>query len=358
MGLRQKYLRDETGNVATIFVFMLGLIFMGIGAALDLSNMTSNKSKAADIADGMALAAARAAQSGKTRAQRIELGMDAADAIFEANRGVLQGVTLEPIIDIDDVTKNVTVTMKADVNFILMDLFGNKSSTVTSDAVVSYKIDSIPPISMAFAFDTSISMGYDAPGDLSKTRLEILQEATQLLFDAMESEADDPALLKKSFSTTFSSFNHDIVDQEEWSLGEQSIDNIIDYVNQMVPVGSTNSTPSLQYALEQMTANRPVQDDDWRGYVLFMTDGNNRDTGDLSAAEVNEESLAVCETLKNDGNITVITVGFGLNGAAKDFLEECSTPGNFYESDNAKEIKRHFAAIGREIGEVNFRLKY
>ena len=338
----------------------MGVILLGAGAAVDMSQLTSVKLRTANLADGMALAAAKAARNGNTRAKRIELGREAAEAVFEANLASLgSGDALVPVIDVNDSTKDVTITVKADVDNYIMGMFGQENTTASSESVVNYRVDSIPPISMAFAFDSSISMSFDAYGDPSRTRLEVLQAATVLLFEAMESEASNPALLKASFSTTISSFAHELVDQQDWSTGAQSIDNIIDYVDQMSPSpgGGTVSTPSLQYALEQMTTNRPLQDRDWHGFVLFMTDGNNQ-SGDFADGEINEESLEVCEDLKNDGSITVITVGLGLSGEAQDFLEECATPGNYYESDNAEEIEADFAQIGREIGEVVLRLKY
>lgn len=353
MNLKQKYIRNEAGNMAVMFGLALGVVVLGVGAAIDISNLTSVKSKAGDVADGMALAAAMAAKEGATPADRIKLGQEAAEAVFEANKATIGKVDLQaPVVNVNDATKEVSVTVRADVNNSLMGIFGKKTSSASSDAVVSYRLDSVPPISMAFVLDTSGSMGFPANGDPSKTRMEVLQEATQLLFDSMESEAENPALLKASFSTTFSSYNTDIVASEPWSFGEQSITNVITYVDEMLPTSGTNSTPSMQYAFDQLVTNRPVNHPNWRGFVLFMTDGDNNDK-----VVENPATLALCEALRNDPAITVITVAFSAPIDGQELLEDCATKGKYYESDNAKEIKKDFAKIGREIGETVFRLK-
>jgi len=353
MHILQHLKRDASGNMATMFALLVSVLFVGVGAAVDMSQIVSTKSKTSDIADSMALAAAIAAKKGSTVGERKRLGQEAANAVFDANKLAVSGVAMkDPGIIIDDETKNVTITVSAEISNSLMGMFGRKTSTASSSAVVSYKIDAIPPISMAFAFDTSGSMGFPAVGNSSKTKMQVLQGATQLLFDAMESEAENPALLKASFSTTFSSYNTDIVASEDWSLGEQSITDVISYVDEMVPDGGTNSTPSMQHAFDQMITNRPSTDQKWRGFVLFMTDGSNN-----NAADDNPATLALCESLREDPSITVIAVAFSAPPDGEALLEECASKGKYYESKNAKDIEKDFAKIGREIGETVFRLK-
>ena len=352
MGLVKHYRKDETGQMAVVFALVLGLIFMVIGAAVDMSALTSAKSKASDLADGMALAGALAAREGKSTYQRTLLGEEGVYAIFEENVLSKDLAVSGLIVAIDDRKKEVRVTFDMSVDYSLMGMFGKKSSNVRSTAVVGYSIDTIPPISMAFAFDTSGSMAWPADGAASKTKMEVLQEATELLFEAMESEAENPDLLRAAFTTTFSSYNTDIVAREGWSFGGISIDNVKDYANEMVALGGTNSVPSMQYAVDQLIGNRPFRNPKWQGYVLFMTDGSNN-----NAASENPDTLALCEQLKSDPLITVITVAFSAPQAGQDLLEECATEGNYYESKDARQIKKDFAKIGREIGEATIRLK-
>jgi len=102
-----------------------------------------------------------------------------------------------------------------------------------------------------------------------------------------------------------------------------------------------------------MITNRPVDDPSWRGYVLFMTDGENN-----NSAVDDPATLAVCDELKADPQITVITVAFSAPSVGKKLLKACATSKKqFYKSENAKEIKRDFTKIGREIGESTIRLK-
>jgi len=57
-----KYMKDEGGNVAIMFSTVLLLLLAGIGGAIDISQLLSNRQKVADIADSTALAAALVAR--------------------------------------------------------------------------------------------------------------------------------------------------------------------------------------------------------------------------------------------------------------------------------------------------------
>lgn len=347
-------LRDTAGNMTIIAAAGMGVILMAVGAAIDMSQLVSAKSRAADLADGMALAAAIAAHEGETRNERIELGKEAAQAVYEANfasLGDIAGVT--PIVDIDDDTKDVTITVEANVDSFIMGMFGRGNSTTASKAIVSYELDGMPPISLAFAFDTSVSMSYNVTGS-SISRLDVLQEATQQFFDSMEIAASDPVKLRSMLSTTFSSYNIDLVDSEDWSFGDDAIDDVIDYVDDMVPDKGTNSTPSLQHSYDQLVTNRPSTAHNWKGYLIFMTDGSNSDQIE------NDNSLAICNQLKADPAITVVTVTLDFKEKGQGFVRDCASPGNYYDSDDAEKTISDFAAIGHEIGNLifaTFRLK-
>lgn len=348
------YIKDKSGGTAIFFSVAVSVLLMSVGAAIDMSSMVSTKTRVGDLADNMALAGAIAASQEYTDPKRTRQGKRAAKGAFSSSKGSDIGVTLtEPTIVVDNVAKEVRVTVEAKVQTSLMGIFGKKQQTVKSSSVVAFNVDHVPPISMAFAFDTSGSMGFAANGDPSKTRMQVLQEATELLFTSLVDAAEAPNLLKDAFSSSISSYNTALVNSQDWQYGASSMDAVQLFADAMVADGGTNSLPSMEYTRDQMITNRPVDDPSWRGYVLFMTDGENN-----NSAVDDPATLAVCDELKADPQITVITVAFSAPSVGKKLLKACATSKKqFYKSENAKEIKRDFTKIGREIGESTIRLK-
>ena len=177
MGLVKCYRKNETGQMAVIFAFVLGLIFMAVGAAVDMGAMSSAKSKASDLADGMALAGAIAAREGNSSYSRKKLGENAADAIFEDNTLNKNLATSKPTIVIDDINKEVRVTIDMTVSHSLMGMFGKKSSNVTSAAIVATMLITSRRFQWPLPLTPLVLWGGLLMVIPAKTKMEILQES-------------------------------------------------------------------------------------------------------------------------------------------------------------------------------------
>lgn len=340
------YLKDQRGNFSIMMSIMMLVLLACVGAAIDISNMVSNRQKAADIADSTALAAALVARDG------TEVRLKTAKGHFDSNRAIESETVIngDPVITFDDTHKEVTVEVTAQSDFFLMHIFGFDNNTVTAKATVGYAIDFVPPISIAFAFDTSGSMGATTPDGVVK--IEALEEATGDLFTAMFEASENPTLLQSALSTTFSTYNTDLVINDLPRNGYQHILDTMSMDPSFVAVGGTNSTPSVQFAIDQLTAQKGlVNDSKWSGHLVFMTDGVNNDM--LS----DTETEALCDTAKDLG-YTIYTVAFDAPKQGKDLLEACASDKTLaFESTNAKKLKENFEIIGQQLGEATIRLK-
>ena len=322
------------------------IILGSVGLAIDASRMLASKQKVADIADSTALAAALVAREGHT------IRMDKATEHFSENAALEKGVEIRDNVNIafDDSAKEVTVTVAAKTNFFLMHIFGHKEKDVTASSTVGYAIDYVPPISIAFAFDTSGSMGWLTTD--GQVKIEALEQATGDLFQAMFDASEKPALLNAALSTSFSTYNTDIVINDVNRTGYQHILDTMSMDPLFVASGGTNSTPSVQFAIDELIAkNASEPDSKWSGHLIFMTDGDNNDP------QSDTDTLALCSNAKAQG-YKIYTIAFAAPAKGEELLEDCaSAPANFFKSADADALKASFELIGRQLGEATVRIK-
>jgi len=337
---------DESGNIAVMFSIVLLLLLGGVGVAVDISQMLSNRQKVADIADTTALAAALVAREGNTSRNK-----KAKDHFLE-NVALKKSIEIRDDVDIifDDSAKEVTVKVAAKTEFFLMHIFGHSEKDVTASATVGYAIDYIPPISIAFAFDTSGSMGDLTTDD--QVKIDALKQATSDLFTAMFEASERPTLLKAAMTTSFSTYNTDIIVYDENRTGYEHILNTMENDPLFVAYGGTNSTPSVQFAFGQLKAQEAVElDDKWSGHLIFMTDGDNNQT------DWDKQTLSACENAKALG-YRIYTVAFAAPKKGEDLLEDCASDKKLaFKSKNAQKLKENFETIGRQLGEASVRIK-
>lgn len=342
----EKYLSDEGGNIALIFSFTSLLLLMGTGMAIDANKKISAKQKIADMADRTALASALVARDGNGVRKK------AAKEFFDKNRDAISNVNVfgVPSIVFDDSAKEVTVTVNAKAEYAFMGMFGHKDDVVSASATVGYAIDYVPPISIAFAFDTSGSMQLLTTD--GQVKIEALEQATGDLFGAMLDASEQPALLETALTTAFSTYNTDLIINDTPRQGYQHILDTMSDDPLFSADGGTNSTPSIQFAVDQLTAQKAAETDSkWSGHLVFMTDGDNNDPAS------DTDTLAICNAAKAQG-YTIYTVAFAAPKKGEDLLEDCaSSKGNAFKSKNAKKLKESFEIIGEELGEATLRIK-
>lgn len=338
------YKNDESGNVAIMFSVVLLLLLGGVGAAVDMSQMVSTKQKVADIADSTALAAALVAREKKRRKNAKEY--------FLENAALETSIEIRDNVDIvfDDSAKEVTVKVAAKTNFFLMHLFGHAENDITATATVGYAIDYIPPISIAFAFDTSGSMGWLTTD--GQVKIDALETATSDLFDAMFAASERPSMLKSALTTSFSTYNTDLVINDVTRSGYTHILDTMEDDALFIASGGTNSVPAVQFAVDQLIAKETSETDPkWSGHLIFMTDGDN------NQPEWDSDTLAVCDDAKARG-YTIYTVAFAAPKKGENLLKACASRKKLaFKSDNAKKLKRNFTIIGKRLGEATIRIK-
>ena len=341
-----KYKNDEGGNVAIMFSVVLLVILGGIGAAVDMSQLVSSKQKIADIADSTALAAALVARESQKSRMKFAKEHFAENVAFETSIEIREDVN----IVFDDSTKEVTVKVAAKTNFFLMHLFGHAQNDVTASATVGYAIDYVPPISVAFAFDTSGSMGWLTTD--GQVKIDALELATGDLFDAMFAATESPDLLDKALTTAFSTYNTDLIINDVPRKGYEHILDTMQDDSLFVANGGTNSTPSVQFAIDQLIAKESSESDPkWSGNLIFMTDGDN------NQPQWDTDTIGLCDAAKLRG-YTIYTIAFAAPIKGETLLKNCaSAPENFFKSADADALRTNFEIIGRQLGEATVRIK-
>lgn len=343
----RRFRSDESGNVAILFSVVLMVLLGGVGLAVDVSRMLSNQQKVADIADTTALAAALVAR--ESNSARMEKSKEHFDENV-LQKGNKIEVRDNVSIVFDDSAKEVTVSVAAKTNYFLMHIFGHKEKDVTASSTVGYAIDYVPPLSIAFALDTSGSMGLTTTD--GQIKIEALEQATTDLFQAMFEASENPALLNAALSTSFSTYNTDIIINDVNRPGYQHILDTMNSDPLFVAYGGTNSTPSVKFAIDELIAKDFAKTDDkWSGHLIFMTDGDNNDP------QSDIDTLDFCKDAKDRG-YTIYTVAFAAPKKGEDLLEDCASEKKLaFKSKNAKKLKENFEVIGRQLGEATVRIK-
>ena len=165
----KRYLKDTGGNVAMMFTASLMAMVVGIGAAVDFSAMSKERSAYQNIADAAALAAARSGETDTTNILAI------AEKSVEAHDTLGLGLTTTVHLTNDD---RVQVTVSGVYTKSFMGMFGNPTSDLT--AMAEATLPSGQPVNIALVLDTTSSMGYDG-------KLTTLKSASTSLIDNLAS---------------------------------------------------------------------------------------------------------------------------------------------------------------------------
>jgi hypothetical protein len=129
-------------------------------------------------------------------------------------------------------------------------------------------------------------------------------------------------------------------------------------VDEMIPAGYTNITIGLVWAWHLLSPTPVVSDGAAYGtenltkYVILLSDGDNtRNRFGDSGNTMNNRTASVCTNIK-DAGIKIYTVRL-IDGNAS-LLRDCATsPGMYYDVDNASQLSGIFNAIGSEIASLH-----
>ena len=388
------YCRDVRGNFAIMFSVIVGILVLGVAVTIEISRMHGQKAAMQDMADTAALSGAYIAKTdvaGREKTVRENIK-------FHQKYVPDVGLATNAIVTFDDVNEVVTVTIPRKFPSFFSGVLGKEELAVSATTKVSYKSEAVDPVSIAFALDVSGSMGEFT--NTGAVKIDVLQQSTKLLFNELEAASERPDLLQESIRTGMTAYNTDIVRTAAMSAGWTHLENSVDA---LFANGGTNSAPALKNAYDQLKDDRSRRKDQnpnfqshkLREYVIFMTDGHNLGPNPGDGAIWNEESKAVCETMRADG-IDIYSIAFtapeigqlllldcaswnsGQEPAGYDAEKEdskCMNNGKqgkgkalgkckkkddkskyFFDAEDAKAFKEAFASIGKEIAQNTIRI--
>ena len=345
------YAKDTSGQFSIMFALCASVLMMGSAAAVDMTNLQKTQSRMNDIADAASLAGAAASEMNNSARKKV--AKEALLANMDAT--MLSLIEGEPNIKFDDTNKEVTVSFNINSKPYLWGITGKKTLPVGTVSVASYAQSTVSPVSISFALDVSGSMGWNTSD--GKVKIQALKESVNAMFVEIEDQVDNPSELVKSMRTGMSSYNTSIRSRDAMKPGWRNVNAA---VNRLTASGGTNSTPSLEFAHDQIRSDRRARQfdpnfagRDTKEFVIFMTDGDN------NRPEWDDSSRAVCDAMKND-NIEVFTVAFAAPSKGRILLENCASSdkeNHFFDASNAASFKEAFRDIGKEIVETAVRVK-
>lgn len=294
--------------------------------ASDGIRLMSAQSKLSGVVDNAALAGAFAAEN--QRQNRVKITRE----FLAANADEVLPAQINPNykLKFDDNAQELFLEVTADIDLFFGGLFGMDETPVRASSVTSYATSEIDPVTLAFALDVSGSM--DWASSTGEKKIEVLKDATALLFDAVEEGSKRPDLLKEAIRTGMSAYNTEVVSVENMSWGWHHLENSVD---NLIADGGTNSSPALLNSYNQILEDRDFRkanDPDFdqstlNEYVLFMTDGDN------NQPEWDAASAQVCWDMRQDG-IEIYSVAFTAPEKGQLLLWNCASWDNPNEDSN------------------------
>jgi Flp pilus assembly protein TadG len=372
---------------------MFSFILVGVvgvsALAIDGSRMMSTQAKFQDIADAAALAGAYAAEQSKT--DRVKVVQDAIDVhLAMLGDSVTSG---EPQIIFDDSSETLTVSIPGRVNLFFANAVGVMNDNISADTTTSYAIDEVNPVSIAFVLDSSGSMS--ATTSDGRRKIDVLKEATNVLFSAIEESAPRKNVLRNKVRTGMTVYNSEMLPEYTVQMN-YGWDQTTAMVATLPAAGGTNSTLAFESGMN-LLLNDPIQPADLKQFIIFMTDGSNNDTTE------SDNTQALCQQAKEAG-IRVYSVAFEAPEAGEALLLQCASPNdsesvsesgnfdydlaeesvdkkcdrdidnngngnenskkncerdkskNYFDADNAQQFRAAFKQIGAEIGRLETRI--
>lgn len=370
-----KFARDRGGNFAILTALMAPVLIGAAGGAIEVAHILGVKTQMQDIADAASLAASTSmSEKGISEAAARKLasdwvlGMASQIDAGKAAKGLTTSVDVKTNARADggktfDVSVSTQYTIQ--VNGLLR-VFGKESVAVKTASVAQSQTTVQNAMSMYLVLDKSGSMKnstdevkslttacnrYYMPNpsvlyDMGKqkpclyTQMEVLQNASNKLFDILDSNDKDDKYIRVGSV----SYNSAAQTPSALAWGR---DNSRSYVSKLEPEGGTASSKAFEKAYDSLIAQ--AEDAAHKNktgltpkkFILFMTDGSN------SSNSEDTKTLALCKKAK-DAKITVYTVAFNAPVDAKLFLLQCATsPATYFDAVNAGALAKAFEEIGK-----------
>lgn len=171
----KRYIKNTSGNMSVVFAVSIMALIAGVGAAVDLSGMTSQKSRYQNIADAAVLAAAGSGETDPLVLKQI------AQTFVDQNN--MSGDALTTTLGVD-ANGRVKVSVSGIYNTSLMGVFGYDNVNMTTVAVAP--LPSSEPVNIALVLDTTWSMS-------ASGKIQALKAAATDLVTSLEAQ-NNPSL--------------------------------------------------------------------------------------------------------------------------------------------------------------------
>lgn len=333
---------DIHGTFAAFTAVSLMGVILCVGGAMDLAELTKAKSRLQDTVDTASLAGAIIARRDE------QFRYEAAEKSLMINIALADtgGLSEAPVIVFNDALREISVTAKTWYKPRFMGMVGMPAMTITANSKTGFAVEKVDPISVMLVLDISGSMAQSSSD--GQVKIDTLKTAVSDLFQTLYDTSENQSLLLDNLRTGAVSYSSYIRSTHSLARGYS---HTVNHANWLWAIGGTNSSSAMQYAHSRMVSEKANHGSNWRGYILFMTDGeNNQPSSDT-------QTLTTCTQIRNQ-DITLYTVAFDAPQQGQDLLSACANdPDNYYESNGSDDLNQAFRQIGAEISTPVVRIK-
>ncbi|AKK19665.1 VWA domain-containing protein [Candidatus Liberibacter africanus] len=214
---------------------------------------------------------------------------------------------------------------------------GHNLILITSSLQVSLQND--VGLDMMIVLDVSRSMMNYLSS--CKKKIDLAKECIHIILNSLKCISD----VKNVVRTGLVTFAEKIMESIPLDWGIKHLKRKMDNFNMGY---STNSTPGLEYAYNQIFGLQTqriflAENSYYKKFIIFVTDGDN------SREKENEKSLYYCNEAKKKGAI-IYSVGIRVL-KARDFLKKCASPDQFYFVEDSNSMHDAFLQIGNDMTE-------
>ncbi len=397
------FLRNESGNIALLFSFLVFVLLGGAGMALDLQRAASIRADLQQSADAAVLAAIRISmnQPALTPAE-VEAK---AKEFFDGNRRTKsQAATSNFKVVHDPATESYRLSFDVDIATTLTRAIGIEKISPKIESVA--KLGKPPYLEIAMVLDNTGSMNdFDKIGDLktaatnlvnslhshpdADVRIGLVPFAQYVNVGAGNAGASwldggsspgafDGCVGSRNYPANIRDDGFDVTPIPEVA-GEPCPNAILPLtdvqstvntaIDNMTGSGWTYIPGGLAWGWSVLSAGAPftqgldeteLEDRNGRKTMILMTDGENTKSPDYpthdaeSIANANQLTDELCDAVKDD-KIEIYTIAFAVSDMTiKHLLEDCgTTPDHYFEPDTASELIATFDKIASNLRSIS-----
>jgi len=331
--ISQNYLSENSGNISIMFASAVTMLLIGVGAAMDYSNMASKRSELQSIADAVVIAA-------------VTSGYDTEDELKIYSKQFLTelgypNTSLDITLTSD---KTVIATPKAGYEMLVMGAFGHESRDISATAEAP----------LPGGLKTNLALVLDTTRSMEGERMTALKSAADTLLKELETANNDG---EENIQVSLVPFA-DYVRIAESNENENWLDRQPDQIMTYEILDEENSTNCRQVgegeeAYTECDGSNSVSLRGTKPGFDGIYHWGESDNPEKAKQDADLLTSELCSSIKDDG-IKIISVAFEIEEeSTKTLLENCATsPSDYYDATNSAELKRAFKNIGSGLNEI------